>query len=90
MDVRMKLLIAVGATVVANCASCLEEVTTEAQASGAVEAELLEAIAIGKMVRNHSLAKMDRFAPTLFEDPESLARADKDLAAFVEDYDHSK
>jgi hypothetical protein len=86
MDVKTKLLIAVGATVVANCQSCLEEVIGESLTSGAEEQEIVEAIAIGKMVRNHSQSKMDRFAPTLFEDPESLARADEDLEVFVREY----
>lgn len=58
MDSRIKLLIAVGASVTANCQPCLEHLISEVQDSGA-------AIAIAKMVRKDAMAKMDQFASTV-------------------------
>ena len=65
LDTRIKELIAVGASLTANCQPCLQFHATKALESGADEQEIAEAIEIGKMVRKGAAAKMDGFASTL-------------------------
>lgn len=65
LDDRIKELIAVGASITANCQPCLQYHTSEAQKSGADEQDIMEAIDVGKMVRRGAAAKMDKFASTL-------------------------
>ncbi len=65
MENKTKLLIAVGASITANCQSCLKTAVTQAQGAGAEEKEIREAIAIGRIVRKGALGKMDKFASTL-------------------------
>lgn len=66
MDNRIKELIAIGASVTANCQPCLRYHVSKAQESGANEQEISEAITVAKMVRRGAIAKMDEFASTLF------------------------
>lgn len=61
----MKLLIAVGASFTASCQPCLKTAVAEAKAAGVETKEIIEAIAIGRVVRRGSFGKMDKFASTL-------------------------
>lgn len=63
MENKIKMLIAVGAAVTANCQPCLKTAVSQAQGTGAEEKEILEAI--GRIVRKGAMGKMDRFASTL-------------------------
>ena len=65
MEDKIKLLIAIGASVTANCQPCLKTAVTQAQLAGVDEKEILEAIAIGRVVRRGAFGKMDKFASTL-------------------------
>lgn len=65
LDDRMIRLIAVGASVAANCQTCLEANVMKARENGADEQEIAEAIEIGKMVRKGAASKMDKFASGL-------------------------
>jgi len=65
MEDKVKLLIAVGASVTANCQPCLKTAVTQAQSAGVDKKEILEAIAIGRVVRKGAFGKMDKFASTL-------------------------
>lgn len=65
MEDKIKLLIAVGASVTANCQPCLKTAVTQAQRVGVEKTEILEAIAIGRVVRKGAFGKMDKFASTL-------------------------
>jgi len=65
MEDKIKLLIAVGASVTANCQPCLQTAVTQAQGAGVGKKEILEAIAIGRVVRKGAMGKMDRLASTL-------------------------
>jgi len=65
MENKTKMLIAVGAAVTANCQPCLKTAVSQAQGTGAEEKEILEAIAIGRIVRKGAMGKMDTFASTL-------------------------
>ena len=65
LDERVKRLIAVGASISANCQPCLQTNVAKALENGADEQEIAEAIEIGKMVRQGAASKMDRFASSL-------------------------
>jgi AhpD family alkylhydroperoxidase len=65
MEDKIKLLIAVGASVTANCQPCLKTAVTEAQSAGLDKKEIFEAIQIGRVVRKGAFGKMDKLASTL-------------------------
>jgi len=65
MDVKIKELIAIGASITANCKPCLEFHVTKAKESGATKEEISDAVTVGKMVRKGSASKMDEFIPTV-------------------------
>jgi AhpD family alkylhydroperoxidase len=76
MEDKTKLLIAVGASVTANCQPCLKTAVSQANSAGVEKKEILEAIAIGRVVRKGAFGKMDKFASTL---------TGKDLASSSDD-----
>ena len=65
MDDRIKELIAVGASVTANCQPCLRYHLKKALENGAVDQEITQAIEVAKMVRKGAASKMDKFASSL-------------------------
>lgn len=65
MEDKVKLLIAVGASVTANCQVCLKTAVAHAEGAGVDKKEIVEAIAIGRVVRKGAFGKMDKFASTL-------------------------
>lgn len=71
MDVRIEELIAVGASITANCKPCLEYHVAKARENGASDQEIGEAVAVGKMVRKGAASKMDQFASTVIADAHS-------------------
>jgi len=75
MDSRIEELIAIGASVAANCQPCLKYHVSKAKESGADEQEIMEAIAVAKMVRKGAMSKMDRLASTILTAPEKTAKA---------------
>ncbi|MBI4307007.1 MAG: sigma-70 family RNA polymerase sigma factor [Chloroflexi bacterium] len=78
LDERTAYLIAVGASVTANCQPCLERNVGKARELGAEEQEIAEAIGIGKLVRKGAAEKMDNFALNLSEGtPVSASASDK-------------
>ena len=64
MDVKTKELIAIGASVTANCKPCIEYHIAKAKENGAANEEIAEAIETGKMVRKGSSSQMDEFIAT--------------------------
>jgi AhpD family alkylhydroperoxidase len=62
LDQKTLRLIAVGASVSANCQPCLETNAAEALKNGSDPQEIAEAIQVGKLVRQGAASKMDRFA----------------------------
>jgi len=62
LDERIKELIAIGASVTANCQPCLQYHVDKAMENGAAEQEVKEAIEVAKMVRKGATAKTDKFA----------------------------
>ena len=64
---KVKELVAVGASITANCQPCLQYHTEKALASGADSGEVQAAIEVGKQVRKGASAKMDQFAASIKE-----------------------
>ena len=75
MDNRIKELIAIGASITANCQPCLEYHVTKARENAAEEDEIKQAIAIGKIVRKGAAGKMDQHTSTMFGDTAATADA---------------
>ena len=65
LDDGVKELIAVGASVAANCQSCLQFHVSKAREKGIDEEKLAAAIAVARAVREGATEKMDRFAASL-------------------------
>ena len=65
LDERTAMLIAVGASIAANCQPCLEINVERAREHGIAPKEIEDAIEVGRMVRKGAAAKMDRFAAGL-------------------------
>lgn len=65
LDARTASLIAVGASVTANCQPCLEINTARAARHGAEPPEIADAVEIGRKVRAGAAAKLDAFAAGL-------------------------
>lgn len=65
MDDKLKELIAVGASITANCQPCLQYHADKALEFGADPQEVTEAVEIGKRVRKGAATKMDTFASGL-------------------------
>jgi AhpD family alkylhydroperoxidase len=61
-DSRIKELVAVGASITANCQPCLQYHTEKALAFGATPGEIAAAIETGEQVRKGAHAEMDAFA----------------------------
>ena len=68
MDERTKKLIAVGASVGANCHPCLEYHVGKAREFGIDRGEIMEAVETAKAVRGGAAASMDRLALSLLGD----------------------
>lgn len=67
LDDRIKELVAVGASVTANCTSCLEYHVAKAREAGADPQEVAEAIDAGRLVREGAARKLDRVAARVTE-----------------------
>jgi AhpD family alkylhydroperoxidase len=65
LDDRTLRLIAIGASITANCQPCLQNSMAQAREYGADEQEIAEAIAVGKTVRRGAASKMDECAARL-------------------------
>ena len=64
---KVKELVAVGASITANCQPCLQHHAEKALANGADYGEVAAAIEVGKLVRKGASAKMDQFSSSLKE-----------------------
>jgi AhpD family alkylhydroperoxidase len=60
IDERTKILVALGASVSANCQPCLDYHLNRARLARLDEAEIAEAIETGRAVRTGAAASMDR------------------------------
>jgi len=64
---KVKELVAVGASITANCQPCLQYHVEKALGAGADAGELQAAIQVGKQVRKGASAKMDQFSSSMKE-----------------------
>lgn len=71
MDARSKELIAIGASVTANCVPCLRFHVNKAREAGVAETEIQEAVRVGRMVRRGAASQWDKEASTLLGSEES-------------------
>jgi AhpD family alkylhydroperoxidase len=74
VDVRIEELIAIGASITANCKPCLEYHVAKAKENGANDQEIAEAIAVGKMVRKGAASKMDQFTSAVLAGADASER----------------
>ncbi len=65
MDVRIEELIAIGASITANCKPCLKFHVAKAKESGAEDQEIARAIEMGLKVRKGAASQMDELVSTL-------------------------
>jgi hypothetical protein len=93
LEDKIKLLIAVGASVTANCQPSLKTAVTQAQSVGVDKKEIIEAIAIGRVVRRGAFGKMDKFASSLAGKPVEMSddcpfgSTEEDVKEWVEEDD---
>jgi AhpD family alkylhydroperoxidase len=59
MDEKQKEMIAIGASVTANCIPCIQYHFAKAREAGVTAAEIKAAVQIGKMVRKGAAQKWD-------------------------------
>jgi AhpD family alkylhydroperoxidase len=71
MDDKIKKLIAVGASVGANCHPCLEYHVGKAIEYGIDKSEILDAVNVAKAIRGGAAASMDKLALNLLTDGSS-------------------
>ncbi len=62
LDARIQELIAVGASVTANCQPCLQYHSAQALENGAGADEVADAVEVGRTVRKGAAAKFDKLA----------------------------
>lgn len=64
-DARLTELIAIGASVTANCQGCVTYHIGRAVQAGVEEDEIAQAVEIGRMVRSGAATKLDRTVQSL-------------------------
>ena len=77
LNEKVKELVAVGASITANCQPCLQYHVEKALASGADSGEVQAAIEVGRQVRKGASAKMDQFSSSMKEIQPAPAEAKK-------------
>lgn len=73
MNEKIRELIAVGASITANCQPCLQIHVDKALKSGADRQEVSAAIEIGHRVRKGAAAKMDEYCANCHDVPAPVA-----------------
>ena len=68
MDDRTTELIAIGASITANCYPCIKYHVNKAKECGVDAKEIAAAVAVGKMVRKGVMGEMDKLVSTVFKD----------------------
>lgn len=78
LDERTMRLIAMGASISANCQPCLQTNVAKALNAGINRQEIAEAIEVGKRVRIGAASKMDKIASELIQNFPSPATRTND------------
>ena len=79
IDNRIKELIAVGASLTANCQPCIQYHAAKALEFGAEASDIATAIEVGKQVRKGAAGKMDAFAASLKDVPQTPAEVKRTI-----------
>jgi AhpD family alkylhydroperoxidase len=77
LNEKVKELVAVGASITANCQPCLQYHAEKALANGADSWEVKAAIEVGKQVRKGASGKMDAYSAELKEAAPAAAETKK-------------
>lgn len=72
LDAKIKELIAIGASIAANCQPWLATHYKAAREAGAVDVEITTAIEIGEIVKNAVAANTRNFAEILVSEPQEI------------------
>jgi AhpD family alkylhydroperoxidase len=78
MDSKIKELIAVGASVTANCIPCFKFHYKKAREAGAADEDIKKAVNVGRMVRKGAAAKWDEEINSLLSIKEISSTGDSD------------
>jgi len=73
IDSKIKELIAIGASVSANCHPCVKYHVNKAREMAIDEKEIQQAIEVGKMVRKGAADQMDKLVSTVVKAQEKVA-----------------
>lgn len=82
-DPRLTELMAVAASVTANCQTCVKYHVERATDSGADREAVQHAIEIGKLVRNGAATELDHVVSHLLETPHAVSRRREEGCACV-------
>ena len=72
IDPKIKELIAIGASVSANCHPCIKYHVNKARELAVEEGEIQQAIEVGKMVRKGAAGEMDKLVSAVVKDNKEL------------------
>ncbi len=72
IDSKIKELIAIGASVTANCHPCVKYHVNKAREMAIDEDEIQQAIDVGKMVRKGAADQMDKLVSAVVKDNKKL------------------
>jgi len=72
IDSKIKELIAIGASVSANCQPCVKYHVNQAREMAIDEKEIQQAIEVGKMVRKGAADQMDKLVSAVVKDNKEL------------------
>jgi len=72
IDIKVKELIAIGASVTANCHPCVKYHVNKAREMAIDEKEIQQAVEIGKMVRKGAADQMDKLISAVVKDNKEL------------------
>lgn len=75
IDEKTLELVAVGASITANCKPCLEYHVAKARELGVADEDIAAAVKMAQQVRRGALAKMDRFANEALGSKETVPAA---------------
>ena len=78
MDSKTKELIAVGASVTANCIPCFKFHYKKAREAGTADEDIKKAVNVGRMVRKGAAAKWDKEINSLLSIKEISSTEDSD------------
>lgn len=77
MDNKTKELIAIGASITANCQLCLQYHDNNAREAGATKEEIKEAVKVGQAVKKGATGQMNEFIASMDLNSESCGKGCK-------------